>query len=239
MASFVAVGCGTDSGGGGGGADDPEGEVVDGDVDFDGDKSDAPLTLAVADDDAKPPCADVNESQLVYVISKKAFQVCHDKKWAAIEIAGKDGKDGENGEAGADGEAGEAGVAGADGEDGTDNRIVATVFCNGQVGTSAYDISYAVQQMSSGDVFVSGSIDNSQIQVSGSNFYSSQQVGAATAPVTMTFDAVATDNYGWWKLFLDRSTLITTIEYHDAENAGGEPMVWTMAPEDCTVNDYN
>jgi hypothetical protein len=148
LAAAAAVGCGSKSGGDGGG--DPEGVPVDGAVDYGNDQGEAPIALAVADNDARPECTDGNESQLIYVIAKKTFQVCHGGSWGAIEIAGKDGEKGEAGEdgvdgaAGVDGSAGPKGDSGADGQDGKDGtdggQIVSIVSCgqSQDIGVSDY-----------------------------------------------------------------------------------------------------
>jgi hypothetical protein len=62
-------------------------------------------------------------------------------------------------------------------------------------------------------------------------------VGWATAPVYITMDVAGTANAGWWKLFLDRGSLVVTIEYHDVDLTGGG-LAWTMQPQDCILNAY-
>src|SRR5690606_32134449 len=71
-----------------------------------------------------PGCGEANNNQLIYVKDAELFKVCDGGSWADIDINGKDGVDGEDGANGADG---------ADGQDGTDNRIIASIYCGGEL----------------------------------------------------------------------------------------------------------
>jgi len=55
--------------------------------------------------------------------------------------------------------------------------------------------------------------------------------------VIITLDAAGTANFGWWYVTLNRSTLVTTIEYNDNEVSGGK-ITWIQTPDKCVVNSY-
>jgi hypothetical protein len=143
LVASVVGGCGEGDGGGGGGAEET-GEL--GDVPG---GSPAAMTMQVADEDSRPECAEANNSQLIYVLSEKRFQVCNGGSWSRIEIAGKDGADGKDGEAGAAGKDGANGADGADGVDGEDGapgadgaKIVRIVSCGPSADIGVADFRY-------------------------------------------------------------------------------------------------
>jgi hypothetical protein len=51
-------------------------------------------------------------------------------------------------------------------------------------------------------------------------------------------DVYAPTDGGWWTIGLNRSTLVTTITYHDADIVDSGVMSWTMLPSQCVVNNY-
>jgi hypothetical protein len=208
--------------------------------------------MLVDDASALPECVKEAEGWLVYVTADSQFLTCAGGEWAAVEIKGEKGDDGAPGLAGAKGEKGVAGtdgVAGADGAagangadgaagaDGTDNRITSSIYCTGQLGSTAFYATYNAVLHASGDLFVTANIENGLDQTTAVAFYSREQNGAESGAVSLTKDEAGTSNYGWWRLSLNRTTLVTTVTYHDNEISGGEQS-WTMTPDKCIVNDY-
>jgi hypothetical protein len=184
--------------------------------------------MAVLDDAGLPACDAASKSRLAYVISAKEFKVCDGSTWATIEIAGKDGAAGKDGTNGKDGAAG---------KDGVDNKMSASIHCSGELDTSGVWFDYSGAEMASGDVFVTASIRADAFQVAGTAFYSAQQVGAETAQVSLENDLAGAANAGYWTLSLDRKTLVTTIDYKDADVTNQE-QVFVMTPDKCQVAKY-
>jgi len=214
--TLMVTGCGNDS-------NKPAGETATApsDAGTPGDSNNFP-SFHAKDVASLPACNETISGALSYVSSEKAFYTCDAGEWAVIEIKGEDGKDG---------------VDGKNGADGTDNRIVASIHCSGALdGTSLY-FSYNASLMASGDVFANGSIIDDYFEISRSAFYSVQQVGATTAAVILANDQSGTANGGWWRLELDRKTLITSITYFDDEVVDGE-ISWVMTPDKCINNEY-
>jgi hypothetical protein len=58
-----------------------------------------------------------------------------------------------------------------------------------------------------------------------------------TAPVLLGLDVQGAANYGFWRLELNRTTLVVTITYTDADLVGGT-LSWTMTPDKCVLNNY-
>ncbi len=133
---------------------------------------------------------------------------------------------------------GEDGTAGDDGVDGIDNAAIADIGCAaGLEGEPSIGWFYHATLLNSGDVIVTGSIFTALFEVSTTNYYSSQQVGATTGGVVFTYDLAAPANGGWWRLELDRSTLIVSIIYNDVDFVPN-PMTWIQTPDKCIVNDF-
>ncbi len=128
---------------------------------------------------------------------------------------------------------GAEGAAGSGGE----TRIVASIFCQGVLENAPLAMTYEAIQFSSGFVFSSAAIRGVLLQVSGATIFDPTQNGWATAPVYMTYDAVGADNAGWWKVSLDRQTLIVTAECNDPDLTGGTRS-WFMTPDKCVSNTY-
>lgn len=194
-------------------------------------------SMLVADAALLPPCSAEREGVLVYVADEKAFKACLQGAWAAIDIQGARGDRGVPGVTGPAGADGAAGAAGAAGADGASNRIKSSIGCNGALQGTAVNFSYSVALMASGDVFVTGSVRGVAFETAQSAFYSALQVGAATAAVFVESDMSGTANAGYWKLELNRTTLVATITYTDADVIGGV-QCWTMTPDKCVVNAY-
>jgi hypothetical protein len=94
---------------------------------------------------------------------------------------------------------------------------------------------YDVAIFSNGMVFASAEVSNAAGGSSGSKIYSPLQVGSTTAAVIFTLDAFGAANGGWWRLSLDRATLVHTAAYSDSEMVGGGK-TYTMTPDKCLVN---
>lgn len=165
-----------------------------------------------------PPCD--KDNKLIYVQDEATFKVCMGGNWSNIDLRGPKGD------------------AGVNGTNGVDNKIIKSIGCGGGLeGASDWTFYYSAALMASGDLFVTGQIGNAFIETSATSFYSSQQMGATSGAVILRFDALGADNAGYWKISLDRSTLVTTVDYKDFDASGGSDS-WTMTPDKCTVNDY-
>lgn len=120
-------------------------------------------------------------------------------------------------------------------EVGEPNRIEASISCAGDLENTSLWFTYSASLMTSGDVFVVGSINDDYSQASQAKFYSSQQVGAVTAAILITNDQLGAATGGFFTLELNRDTLVTRITYKDAETSD---LTWTMQPSDCVANEY-
>jgi hypothetical protein len=129
------------------------------------------------------------------------------------------------------------GSDGTNGTDGTDNRIIATIGCSGQIGSTGVWADYDVRLMASGDIWSDACIRSYSAGMCNSSYYAAGQVGAATAPVLVLYDLSGTANAGWWKIYLDRTTLITTLEYNDADEPGGQS-IWYWVASQCVLTSY-
>lgn len=236
MISILAAGCGTSSGGDGA-ADTPATKQTTTPT-----PSGAVGTGALAFNTAAelPACDTSRDHQLVYVIATKQFQTCQAGAWTVIEIAAPTGPAGEDGADGKNGTDGKDGAAGKDGTVGSDNRITKSIECYGSDldGLPDVEVSYIATVMASGDVFATGMAKNDVDSSSRTQFYSASQTAlVASAPVQVTKDAMGTPTAGFFKLELDRDSLVLTVSYVDAEI---DPSVttWTLQPEQCTVREF-
>lgn len=169
-------------------------------------QSDMPRSMLVQDAAALPTCTPEAEGWLVYVKAEAKFKACLAGAWTDIDVAPKP------------------------------TKIGASIFCGGSLEGTAVWFSYSVAEMTTGDIFVSAAIKaDAYKQTSSTSFFSAQQVGAATAAITIQDDQIGDDNAGYWTLQLDRKSLITTIVYKDADL--GE-QTWTMQPSACVLNAY-
>lgn len=152
-----------------------------------------------------------------------------------------DGLDGEDGTSCsvADNRNGTATISCDDGTSATTivgDKITATVFCNGTFeNLQGVNWIYDVKQFQSGNILTRGAIYTSIIESSSTTIYSPAQGGFVSAPSFVTFDVLGTANYGWWRLELDRATLVVTITYNDLD-LEENPTIWAVAPEACTRN---
>lgn len=164
--------------------------------------------------------------------------------------AGEQGPPGEQGEKGEKGDPGEPGPAGAQGTSETtapagtasateQTGIIGSFFCTGGLEDTSLGFTYTVVLFSSGDLFVTGSIDSPAIQSSATAFYAPEQNGYATAQVIVGYDVDGTADGGWFTLTLDRSTLVTTIAYREKGSTSTPDSTWTMQPSACVRNVYD
>ena len=92
---------------------------------------------------------------------------------------------------------------------------------------------------SDNSVFAYGDIYGASYQIGASTYYAGSQVGASTAAVRITYDVAGSDNWGWWTISVNRSTLVTSILYTDSDVSGGSD-TWTLASSssNCVLNYY-
>ena len=177
----------------------------------------SPSAYAVASVDMLPPCDASHHAQLLYIEGEKRFVVCHEPNWVTIDLKG------------------DTGAAGKDAN--ADGMFAASIHCGGQLASTTVYFTYDAALTKGGDVFADGAINDGNFEVSNTQFYSKDQNGATTAMVTLQYDLQGAANAGWFSLELNRSTLVTTIVYHDSDAAGGQT-VWSMTPDQCVSNTY-
>ncbi len=220
---------------GGGESDSGSDSAKDGETSQTGSEPTTRSFSVVVDAGQQPPACDAAAANsLIYEVASSSFKVCKDGAWAAIDIKGTKG---DAGAPGAVGTSGSDGKDGKNGKDGTDNRIIASIGCDGSLENTSLYFSYSAALMKSGDVFASGSVRDGNIEISGTRFFSSQQNGATTASVLFNDDFVAPYNGGFWSIELNRTNLVTTINYIDSDAIGGGS-TWTMDPVACVKNEY-
>jgi hypothetical protein len=117
------------------------------------------------------------------------------------------------------------------------SKITATIGCFGPLEGGNMRYGYSVAQFANGNVFASGYVASPVVEASEAKLYSPSQNGFVNAPIIITFDAFGTATYGWWELTLDRATLVVSIQYNDAEVAGGK-LNWTTNPAECVKNAF-
>ena len=154
--------------------------------------------------------------------------------------SGAPGQNGVNGTQGAQGPQGVQGVPGPAGEAGANgDAIVSSIGCTGILANSGgFEFQYNVDQFADGNVFATGYVAGLAASISGSALYAPTQNGYQTAQIQFVMDVYAPTDGGWWTIGLNRSTLVTTITYHDADIVDSGVMSWTMLPSQCAVNKY-
>lgn len=118
---------------------------------------------------------------------------------------------------------GKTGPQGPAGPAGTGGKVVATMNCLGIIsglggGASALnglEIKYDAVLTNSGDVYASASVSDDIAQQSATQFYAAGQAGANTAEVEIVADYHSTGDAGLWNISLNRTTLVTTVQYDD------------------------
>ena len=150
---------------------------------------------------------------------------------------GEQGPQGEQGKQGPQGEQGEPGSAGADG-DAPATHIIESFACGGGLEGAPLSFWYNAVLFSSGDLFVTGSIKDAAKQSSTTAFYTPQQNGYVNAQITLTLDEDGTPDFGWFTLSLNRTSLVTKIDYRASGNTTTVLQTWTMQPSACVHNFY-
>lgn len=149
---------------------------------------------------------------------------------------------------------GEAGPAGPEGPEGpagsvstaSTTKIVASIYCGGQVSgmtgaassLNGLNVNYSAALLTSGDVFATANIAAAAFQISGTSYYSVDQVGSGNGSVIVTADAVTPNNFGWWSVELNRATLVVTAVYHDTDLGGSGLATVTFLPSACQSHSY-
>lgn len=173
-----------------------------------------------------PECNEARKGQLFYVEADKQFRVCRASWWQVIDLRGPTGP------------SGPTGAAGKDGQDATASSLVASsLYCSGQLEGTPLWFKYQAVVLKSADVFVNGGILDGLIEISGTAFYAKQQNGALTASVLFQDDLLGSANAGYWEIFVNRTTLVTSIVNYDSDAPGGKN-TWTMTADRCVLNTY-
>lgn len=139
-----------------------------------------------------------------------------------------------------------AGCKGPKGDTGASGggRVIATIYCAGTVSGMAggaaplngLDVEYNAVLTAGGDVYATANIVDEASQVSGTAFYAAAEPGSATAEVPVTADYVGVYNGGFWRVSLNRNTLVTSVEYDDPSLASVATMAFTASS--CTVSHF-
>lgn len=140
-------------------------------------------------------------------------------------------------------------VKGPKGDQGTPGagRIRTTINCSGIISGLAgvvgaalngLEVEYDAALTTSGDVYATARIIDSAVQHTSTNFYAAGQAGAATADVLVVADYDFTSDGGWWKVSLNRSTMVTSITYTDSSLGGLSPVNLTFTPAACSVQNW-
>ena len=116
-------------------------------------------------------------------------------------------------------------------------KPAANLYCGAALEGTSLRFTYDAMVFSDGSVFVYGEIYGAEMQIGRSTFYDSSQSGATTAAIFITYDLSGTDNWGWWTISVNRSTLAATIVYTDSS---GDGATWTLASSsnNCVLNSY-
>lgn len=177
----------------------------------------ATANLAAASTADLPTCTEEIKGQLAYVIGDNAFQYCKDgTDWTKIDISTQVPTP----EAAPEPE-----------------RIVSSIYCTASItdaNNEPVSIYYNAAIMTSGDVYANGTISHPAGDFSGSEFYSTKQVGAASGAVIIGADGIGTDNFGYWVLSVDKD-LKLEAQYKDQDVSGGSQ---TMTFDTCKVSEY-
>jgi hypothetical protein len=152
--------------------------------------------------------------------------------------AGEAGPPGPPGPEGPAGVAGPVGPAGSSGGGGSDpSKIVRSIGCAGGLEGTALSFFYSVALTANGTIFASASVREPQIGASNTSVFSPAQNGSTDAAVLISLDEIPPANGGFFRVSLNRETLVTSIVYNDTDAAGGT-RTWTMQPSQCVSNAY-
>lgn len=142
---------------------------------------------------------------------------------------------------GCDNKAAEPGAPGKDG-----GRIVSSMFCEGTItglagGASPLNglqVEYNAVLTSSGDIYATANIIDQFAQVSGTAFYAAGEAGAASGAVLVTNDYHSTGNGGYWRVSLNRTTMVTSIVYTDSSLGVQSPVNLQFTAAACDVGNW-
>ena len=123
---------------------------------------------------------------------------------------------------------------GEPGTAGTDNRIKYTHLCSALLENTSFYYRYRVRQFVNEDIYIQGEIYGASYEVADSVMYSKLQNGWETAPLYINYDVAGSANFGYFKITLNRSTMVTTIVYTDSDVSGGSD-TWSQPSSDCTT----
>jgi hypothetical protein len=125
--------------------------------------------------------------------------------------------------------------AGADGRDGTDGAVpIGRLFCAGQA--SSYYFEYEAVEFSTGDLWISCSIDDGYAESAESTWHFAGTTGSANGSCRLTMDVSGELDGGWWELLLDNNGTAVEATYEDA----GEPddgLIVNIGPELCAYTE--
>ena len=146
-----------------------------------------------------------------------------------------------NGAPGATGDNGTTGSTGATGATGTTGAAGITpsaqIACGALLQNTTLAFEYKVTLFTDGSMLVHGSIYGNSVEVTDSTFYDSTLNGASDGYINIRYDVSGSANGGDWKIALNRSTLVITVTYVDADYAGGGTS-WTLSSSDCVQNNF-
>lgn len=160
-----------------------------------------------------------------------------------LTLVGCAGEAGPAGPAGLPGPPGPAGAAGPPGQDGSagagadGSKIIRSIGCFGSLEGTTLSCSYTVALTANGTIFASAGVRDPAVGASFANVYSPFQNGATDAAVIVSLDEATPANGGFFRVSLNRETLVTSVIYNDADVAGGTRS-WTMTPDKCVSNAY-
>jgi hypothetical protein len=125
-------------------------------------------------------------------------------------------------------------------------RIVSSMFCEGtisglggaQAALNGLQVEYNAVLTSSGDVYATANIIDDFVQVSGTAFYAAAETGASSGAVLVTDDVHSTGNGGYWRISLNRTTMVTSIVYTDSSMGGSSPVNLQFTAAACDVGNW-
>jgi hypothetical protein len=134
------------------------------------------------------------------------------------------------------------GPPGADG-----GRIKSSIYCSGTIsglsgnaGTAlnGIDVEYNAVLTAAGDVYATANIIEDYVQVSGTQFYAAAESGSSTGEILITDDLYGGNGGGYFKISLNRTTMITSIVYTDANLGGQSPVNLQFTPAACDIGNW-
>lgn len=137
-------------------------------------------------------------------------------------------------------------VKGPKGDKGADGsgRIISTINCQGQItgltgaaGTALNGlfVEYTAILTSASDVYATAVVYDDLFQYSATHFYANGQSGADSASVYITADFDASADGGFWRISLNRDTLVTSVRYTDSSLGVQSPVDLNFAASACLV----